>query len=597
MYRKLSKEQKKALLERIRAGERLSKLAREAKISRTIIYKWLSKKSLFPQYPKGSVHPRKIPKFKEKEIVKAAIKHPSLSIAGIAQATKLSTYFVWQTLKRYRLSTKEDKRIYIERNGNSLVKEVPVNDRVMMLRRFENGDKVTQICKDFNVSRTVFYRWLKRYQQLEEKNTESLVGLRPRGESHWRFIPGAEDLVLKLVLSNPKYSAHQISRKLEQTNGKPIISSFGVHKILKKHNLNIYEKRLVYARGKQQTAFPYQEEPAPVKQVFGSIPGVSSKPPPRAGYFFNTRSFLIIFAIAFFFAVFTIPSIASITKASSLAPKLGMILAYVSLTFGMVFFLYSLKYYISIALILLFSRKTPTELGLKQPMGLTADLHTIDLDRKPFVSIHLAVYNEKRVLEKLLTAATAQEYKNYEVIVVDDSTDGSKDIIKSFLKKRRGEFDEAKNDNYEIFISAPFFKNEPKITVIHRYNRAGFKGGALNKALNVMDPRSEYVVILDADFIPYPDTIIQFLKYFKLSVGSLELNCHPRPDRGSINNVQVMDSRFRGNDRVLSSNIAAIPAYAEASAGYCGSNVAAVQGYQWHVLNKSENWITRGGKE
>src|SRR5258708_29038980 len=24
------------------------------------------------------------------------------------------------------------------------------------------------------------------------------------------------------------------------------------------------------------------------------------------------------------------------------------------------------------------------------------------------------------------------------------------------------------------------------------------------------------------------------------------------------------------------------------------SNIATIQGYQWHVLNKSENWITRG---
>jgi hypothetical protein len=27
---------------------------------------------------------------------------------------------------------------------------------------------------------------------------------------------------------------------------------------------------------------------------------------------------------------------------------------------------------------------------------------------------------------------------------------------------------------------------------------------------------------------------------------------------------------------------------------YSDSNVAVVQGYQWHVLNKSENWVTRG---
>ncbi|MBU1884973.1 glycosyltransferase family 2 protein, partial [bacterium] len=47
----------------------------------------------------------------------------------------------------------------------------------------------------------------------------------------------------------------------------------------------------------------------------------------------------------------------------------------------------------------------------------------------------------------------------------------------------------------------------------------------------------------DADFVPYPDTLELFLKYFQ------------------VNNQD---------------------------------NIAVVGGYQWHVLNKSENWITRG---
>ncbi|HKZ40235.1 MAG TPA: glycosyltransferase family 2 protein, partial [Candidatus Hodarchaeales archaeon] len=63
----------------------------------------------------------------------------------------------------------------------------------------------------------------------------------------------------------------------------------------------------------------------------------------------------------------------------------------------------------------------------------------------------------------------------------------------------------------------------------------------------------EFVIIFDADFIPYADTITQFLKYFKAATGRL-------------NSFQ----------------------------DYYDSKTAAIQGYQWHVLNKSENWVTRG---
>jgi cellulose synthase/poly-beta-1,6-N-acetylglucosamine synthase-like glycosyltransferase len=83
---------------------------------------------------------------------------------------------------------------------------------------------------------------------------------------------------------------------------------------------------------------------------------------------------------------------------------------------------------------------------------------------------------------------------------------------------------------------------------IHRISRKGFKGGALDLALKYTQAEAEYISIFDADFVPYPDTLIQFAKYFE--------------------QVKALGTE--------------------------GEKVAAVQGYQWHVLNKSENWITRG---
>jgi cellulose synthase/poly-beta-1,6-N-acetylglucosamine synthase-like glycosyltransferase len=158
------------------------------------------------------------------------------------------------------------------------------------------------------------------------------------------------------------------------------------------------------------------------------------------------------------------------------------------------------------------------------PAGMWWDLSGVELKDLPFVSVHIPFYNEKKVANRILTATTSFDYPNYEVIVVDDSTDETVQILEKW-------------------------KRHPKVKVIHRDVRTGFKGGALRQAVAQMDPRTAFVVVFDADFVPYPDTLTQFLRYFRVGNGHAE--------------------------------------------DYKSTNLAAVQGYQWHVLNKNENWITR----
>src|SRR5207248_11136009 len=88
-----------------------------------------------------------------------------------------------------------------------------------------------------------------------------------------------------------------------------------------------------------------------------------------------------------------------------------------------------------------------------------------------------------------LEACTSFDYENYEVIVVDDSTDETVELLKRW-------------------------KDHPRVRVIHRSSRKGFKGGALQEALRRMNPRTEYVMIFDADFVPPADAIWHFLDYF-----------------------------------------------------------------------------------
>jgi cellulose synthase/poly-beta-1,6-N-acetylglucosamine synthase-like glycosyltransferase/CheY-like chemotaxis protein len=262
----------------------------------------------------------------------------------------------------------------------------------------------------------------------------------------------------------------------------------------------------------------------------------------------------------------------------------------VALAFGLLSFLYGLKYYMSVALILSATSAGPNGNGngnglngvfnglgaingiKKRPetMGRSFPRRVIDRlwrfitrqppeknnnngmnnrakngiangngyrfkpDEQPFISIHLPLYNESRVVERLLQACTRMEYQNYEVLVADDSTDETIGHLEKWAK-------------------------HPKVKVSHRINRTGFKGAALQHAMEVMDPRTQYIAVFDADFIPPPDVLHQFLSYFYGVNG----------DNGYDNNVG-------GELRLIDESL------------------AVVQGYQWHILNASENWITRG---
>lgn len=133
-----------------------------------------------------------------------------------------------------------------------------------------------------------------------------------------------------------------------------------------------------------------------------------------------------------------------------------------------------------------------------------------------FVSVLLPVYNEPNVVDRLLKACSSFNSPPYEVVVINDSDD------KITTEKLEA------------------WRNHPKVKVIHRDSREGWKGEALNVGLDHADPTSTHVMVFDADFVPPSDLISRFL------------------------------SRFENG------------------------KVAVVQGYQRHDLNAEENWITKG---
>src|SRR5213080_1306206 len=235
------------------------------------------------------------------------------------------------------------------------------------------------------------------------------------------------------------------------------------------------------------------------------------------------------------------------SKIRSGADWLAYGFAFAGLFLGAVLFAYAIKYYLSTAMVLLTTlvwagprggNGTRPGNGHNGHINGNGNGYHLDLGYHPFVSVHVAAYNEKRVIDRLLTALSQLEYPEYEVVVVDDSNDESVEILQRWVGR-------------------------PRFKILHRSSRAGYKGGALREALKVMDPRTEYVVVFDADSAPFPDSIERLLPLF-----------------------------YRVSDGASSKRFEAAFGRTEPGQVKRRPEVAAVQSYQWHVLNKSESWLT-----
>jgi cellulose synthase/poly-beta-1,6-N-acetylglucosamine synthase-like glycosyltransferase len=127
--------------------------------------------------------------------------------------------------------------------------------------------------------------------------------------------------------------------------------------------------------------------------------------------------------------------------------------------------------------------------------GIEIHNRTVDQwldDEYPFISILVATHNESLVIERLLKSFAALTYPTdrFEIMIVDDSSDDTYQKIQSMLAD---------------------FRN---LKVIHRDNRAGWKGGALNVALETIDKRASNVLVVDADNILLDDTLQRFASRF-----------------------------------------------------------------------------------
>jgi exo-beta-1,3-glucanase (GH17 family)/cellulose synthase/poly-beta-1,6-N-acetylglucosamine synthase-like glycosyltransferase len=113
---------------------------------------------------------------------------------------------------------------------------------------------------------------------------------------------------------------------------------------------------------------------------------------------------------------------------------------------------------------------------------------------EPFVSIHLACYNEppEMVIETIDSLAR-MNYRNFEVLVIDNNT-ADEALWKPVQAHMAG-----MGENFRFFHLKPW---------------PGFKAGALNFALKETNPKAEIIGVVDADYVVEPEWLSCLVPHF-----------------------------------------------------------------------------------
>jgi cellulose synthase/poly-beta-1,6-N-acetylglucosamine synthase-like glycosyltransferase len=151
-----------------------------------------------------------------------------------------------------------------------------------------------------------------------------------------------------------------------------------------------------------------------------------------------------------------------------------------------------------------------------------------ELAALPRVTVQLPIYNEVYVVERLIEAVARLDYPRelLEIQVLDDSDDETREAARRAAERVRAR----------------------GFSIVHRTRprREGFKAGALQEGLEAA--AGEYLLILDADFVPHPALLRQCLPHFAdPRVGMVQVRWdHLNRDFSLLTRVQsiLLDGHF-----------------------------------------------------
>ncbi|MBI9046257.1 MAG: glycosyltransferase [Anaerolineaceae bacterium] len=145
-----------------------------------------------------------------------------------------------------------------------------------------------------------------------------------------------------------------------------------------------------------------------------------------------------------------------------------------------------------------------------------------ELEKLPFVTVQLPIFNELSTIERLLRAVHSMDYPRelLQVQVLDDSTDETTAHAQEIVNELR-------SDGLDIVM-------------LHRSDRSGFKAGALKKGLK--SAKGEFIAMFDADFVPSPDFLRSTLPvFFDPHVGCVQTRwTHLNRDYSLLTKIQAL---------------------------------------------------------
>ena len=371
------KQKLKAVRQVVGGKKSLNKASGELGVSRQSLYLWVRKyrgnpgkgTSLFKSnYKAGKSHHKSVSWKVEKQILGLVVKYPTLSLRELAarladSKVSISTHGVYNVLLRHELQSRELRVRFSEQRPVKTVRagEISAANRLKAIEQHQKaGVSITQVCKIWAVSRPTFYAWKRRYEEVSKvsdvSKVSNVVGAMVRrykkGYLHHRSLgEKARDLILDIVRASPGLSVHKIYATVSREAGRSVVGHHGIQNILSRENLSTFAKRLIFAQGfapepKVRVAPLYRPQ-IPVYRLrmilapFASIPKLMITNP-RAGISRLSFVLVVLFIIGVWFRMIV----------TSQTSAVGLVFASIALFFGLFFFIYSLKYYISILVIL-----------------------------------------------------------------------------------------------------------------------------------------------------------------------------------------------------------------------------------------------------
>lgn len=123
-------------------------------------------------------------------------------------------------------------------------------------------------------------------------------------------------------------------------------------------------------------------------------------------------------------------------------------------------------------------------------------------EAEPFVSIHVPAHNEPpEILAETLQSLRHLSWRNYEVLVIDNNTE-----------------DEAIWRPIEALCA----QLGPRFRFLHVEGLAGAKAGAMNWARQFMNPKAEFIFVVDADYVVERRALGKALSYCLDGVGLVQ---------------------------------------------------------------------------